>query len=188
MVDQIEEHNMTTQFDETLLRKHCEKSWQATRWLLEIKCPERYGKPKKNAPSGPDVAEVLSTVIDVVAEEVADDALRARIAARLDTLATGKSADTPRRSSQRKADQRAAKSTTQATAQAPTVQLSKNPACEQRACGAANEPQRARSSDQLIPVAAATCPATEGVARPSPARKSMPPAFQAFLAQQAALP
>jgi hypothetical protein len=71
----------------TVMRKHCEKSWLATRWLLEIKHPERYCKRKGSAVMGPSADEVFDAVIGVLDEEIADEALRQRIEARLDRLA-----------------------------------------------------------------------------------------------------
>ena len=70
-----------------MMRKHCEKSWLATRWLLEIKHPQRYCKRKGSAVMGPSADEVFDAVIGVLADEIADDKLRARIEARLDRLA-----------------------------------------------------------------------------------------------------
>jgi hypothetical protein len=70
-----------------LMRKHCQKSWQATRWLLEMQFPQRYGKRKANADSKPNLAAFLSALGNVLAEEIADEALRGRIAARLEALA-----------------------------------------------------------------------------------------------------
>jgi hypothetical protein len=78
-----------------LMRKHCHKSWQATRWLLECKNPQRYGKAMKNAAAEPSAAAVLDAARSVVAEEIADEALRARIQTRLDALAKSKSAEKP---------------------------------------------------------------------------------------------
>ena len=69
-----------------LMRKHCQKSWQATRWMLEMQYPEKYGKRKPSPASSPSSAEFLSAIVGVVADEIADDALRARIEARLDAL------------------------------------------------------------------------------------------------------
>jgi hypothetical protein len=212
MVDQIEEHNMTTQFDETvpgntahqdaevadaleqiseqelvaLLRKHCEKSWQATRWLLEIKCPERYGKPKKPAPSGPDAAEVLSAVIDVVADEVADDVLRARIAARLDALTAGKPKDRPRRSSHPKVIKEDAtpKAAHQAIEPHSFETPSDNQADRKRVCSAASVPPCAPSSDQPDPLLTAKCPASVGHSASAPVHKSAPPPIQSWIAHQ----
>jgi hypothetical protein len=71
----------------TVMRKHCEKSWLATRWLLEIKHPERYCKRKGHAEFGPSADDVFDAVIGVLDEEIADEKLRQRIEARLDGLA-----------------------------------------------------------------------------------------------------
>ena len=73
-----------------LMRKHCQKSWQATRWLLEIKFPERYCKRKGSAGAAPSVDQVIDAVSGVLAEEINDDALRGRIEARLESLAAQK--------------------------------------------------------------------------------------------------
>jgi hypothetical protein len=70
-----------------IMRKHCEKSWLATRWLLELKHPERYCKRKGSAVFGPSADDVYDAVIGVLSEEITDEALRERIEARLDRLA-----------------------------------------------------------------------------------------------------
>jgi hypothetical protein len=71
----------------TMMRKHCEKSWLATRWLLELKYPERYCKRKGHAEFGPSADDVYDAVIGVLNEEIADEKLLKRIEARLDHLA-----------------------------------------------------------------------------------------------------
>ena len=84
-----------------LMRKHCQKSWQATRWLLECIRPERYCKRKGAKALGPSVDEVFDAVIGVLTEEIADAHLRARIETRLDGLATREFFNAPATAAQR---------------------------------------------------------------------------------------
>lgn len=168
-----------------LMRKHCQKSWQATRWLLECKNPRRYGKQKGNAASGPGVAAVLDAVMGVVAEEVADDALCARIVARLDPLSAAESVDRPRAALPSRADheERAAEMACRSHAENAPAPRSQDQAVAPRACAAAGEPPCMPGGNTSAPALSPDGSASDGASQPAPARKPLPPAIRSWIAR-----
>lgn len=68
------------------VRLQSERSWRAAVWLLERMRPERYARGKA-APAAPSWDEMFDRFIALIDEEVGDEALRERLARRLDEMA-----------------------------------------------------------------------------------------------------
>jgi hypothetical protein len=62
------------------------KQWRASAWLLERKFPDHYGKRKPRTITAEQAAELLGKLTLIVLDEVPDDAIRARIEARIQSL------------------------------------------------------------------------------------------------------
>jgi hypothetical protein len=68
------------------MRRQCERSWRACVWMLEQIHPERYGKGKNNASTGPSVEQLFESFVALVEHKVADENLREQLFGELDQL------------------------------------------------------------------------------------------------------
>jgi hypothetical protein len=75
---------------EVALLKHIraagQRSWRACVWLLERMHPERYGRGKQGA-AGPSWDNLFEQFVTLIEQDVTDEALRERLASRLDEIA-----------------------------------------------------------------------------------------------------
>ena len=74
---------------EVALLKHIraagQRSWRACVWLLERMHPERYGRGKQGS-AGPSWDNLFEQFVTLIEQNVADEALRERLASRLDEI------------------------------------------------------------------------------------------------------
>jgi len=67
----------------TLVRKAANSNWRAAAWLLERINPERFAKPDKKTLLPDEVAQLVDSIVELMAEEIDDPATQQRIYHRL---------------------------------------------------------------------------------------------------------
>ncbi len=62
-----------------LVRKAANSHWRAAAWLLERINPERFAKPDKKTLQPAEVAQLVDSIVELMAEEIDDPATQQRI-------------------------------------------------------------------------------------------------------------